>query len=221
MNNKLQIIEVVLASKTINKEVVCKAALELIKEDGIEQLTLRNVAKKINLQAPSLYTYMKNKEDLLAMVQAYAFKEYQLYLAFNPPAVTWQEYVASIARNMRKSFLENSWMYALFATYISNSEESHQIFEEYIQKMEAEGFSFKSAAYIARLIRVYVSGHVMLQVNESVDKSDYPHLNDVEVNYPKTYKFYVGMGGYSHDESFEFGLRALVMGCATFLEPVK
>jgi len=46
------------------KDVVIKA-LDILQRDGVDGLTLRKLAAELNIQAPSLYTHVKSKRDLL------------------------------------------------------------------------------------------------------------------------------------------------------------
>jgi TetR/AcrR family tetracycline transcriptional repressor len=48
----------------IQPEAVIKAALEILDTEGIENVTLRAIAAKLNVQAPALYWHFKNKQDL-------------------------------------------------------------------------------------------------------------------------------------------------------------
>jgi TetR/AcrR family tetracycline transcriptional repressor len=48
----------------LRPEAVIKAALEILDTEGIENVTLRHIAAKLNVQAPALYWHFKNKQDL-------------------------------------------------------------------------------------------------------------------------------------------------------------
>jgi TetR/AcrR family tetracycline transcriptional repressor len=48
----------------IQPDAVIKAALEILDAEGLENVTLRRIAAKLNVQAPALYWHFKNKQDL-------------------------------------------------------------------------------------------------------------------------------------------------------------
>ena len=48
----------------LQPEDVIKAALEILDAEGLENVTLRRIAAKLNVQAPALYWHFKNKQDL-------------------------------------------------------------------------------------------------------------------------------------------------------------
>jgi TetR/AcrR family tetracycline transcriptional repressor len=49
----------------INRDMVTQAALALLDEIGLEQLTLRRLAVQLNVQAPTLYWHFQSKQELL------------------------------------------------------------------------------------------------------------------------------------------------------------
>lgn len=49
----------------ISKELVVRAALEVLDDEGIEGLTVQLVARKLGVKAPSLYYHFKGKAEML------------------------------------------------------------------------------------------------------------------------------------------------------------
>lgn len=50
------------------KTMILEAAIELIINDGYENLTMRKIAKKINYSATTIYLYFKDKKDLILSI---------------------------------------------------------------------------------------------------------------------------------------------------------
>lgn len=48
----------------ISEEKILEASWELLKEEGLEKFSLRRLADRLGIQAPSLYWYFKSKQDL-------------------------------------------------------------------------------------------------------------------------------------------------------------
>ncbi|GAA0737301.1 TetR/AcrR family transcriptional regulator [Clostridium oceanicum] len=59
--------------KSEMKKNILKAANEIIKEEGIDNLSIRKIAKKIDYSAPIVYHYFKDKEDIIntIMIRGY------------------------------------------------------------------------------------------------------------------------------------------------------
>jgi len=49
----------------VTEKAIRRAAVEVIAEHGFEAASLRLIAKEVGIQAPSLYNYIKSKEQLL------------------------------------------------------------------------------------------------------------------------------------------------------------
>lgn len=49
----------------LNRQRVLEAALRLVDEDGLDALSLRSLAGRLNVQAPTLYWHVKSKSELL------------------------------------------------------------------------------------------------------------------------------------------------------------
>ncbi|MFO8050046.1 MAG: TetR/AcrR family transcriptional regulator [Desulfosudaceae bacterium] len=54
--------------KENRRRLIVATAEELFREDGLDGLTLRNVARRIGVAPGTIYTYFKNKEELLLHV---------------------------------------------------------------------------------------------------------------------------------------------------------
>jgi TetR/AcrR family tetracycline transcriptional repressor len=48
----------------LQPEAIIKVALEILDAEGLENVTLRRIAAKLNVQAPALYWHFKNKQDI-------------------------------------------------------------------------------------------------------------------------------------------------------------
>jgi AcrR family transcriptional regulator len=53
------------AKPPLSRAVIVDTALELVKEDRLEAVTLRNVAERLDTGPASLYVYVANRDDLL------------------------------------------------------------------------------------------------------------------------------------------------------------
>jgi TetR/AcrR family tetracycline transcriptional repressor len=64
--------------------------VQLLQEQGLKQLTLRNLADRLSLKAPSLFWYISNKEELLALVDVAIFRD---CIDSIGPCSSWQEWL--------------------------------------------------------------------------------------------------------------------------------
>jgi AcrR family transcriptional regulator len=58
------------------RERISVAAYELLKERGIEGLSMRALADRLHIKAPSLYKHIADKEEIIADLQARGLQEF-------------------------------------------------------------------------------------------------------------------------------------------------
>ena len=95
------------AEKIINSRQtdIIKAALELLNEKGLNELSLRDIAKKLHLQASALYWYFESKEALIDyMAEAILSKEFD-EIAPRTDDQTWQAWLINLCKRLREAML--------------------------------------------------------------------------------------------------------------------
>ena len=56
----------------LNKEIIIDAAIELMEEKGYFAFTMRELAKRLNVKAASMYNHVGNVDEIMAGVGAYS-----------------------------------------------------------------------------------------------------------------------------------------------------
>lgn len=67
-----------------------REAIALLYEQGLKQVTLRNLADRLSMRAPSLLWHIKNKDELLALVDEAIFSQ---CVASVSSCQTWQRWL--------------------------------------------------------------------------------------------------------------------------------
>jgi TetR/AcrR family tetracycline transcriptional repressor len=80
---------------------VVRAALALLDEVGLDELTMRRLAERLGVKAASLYRHVRDKDELLALLG----DEISAEIPLVEPRGTWKEQLALAARNVRKGLL--------------------------------------------------------------------------------------------------------------------
>jgi AcrR family transcriptional regulator len=62
--------------KMVNRDAIEKAARNIIDRDGVEALSMRTLASALQIKAPSLYDHVKNRDQVIALVQAQGLREF-------------------------------------------------------------------------------------------------------------------------------------------------
>ncbi|MFF4354561.1 TetR/AcrR family transcriptional regulator [Streptomyces sp. NPDC001530] len=91
-------------SPKLDKKQVVETALRLLNEVGLDGLTLRAIAKELNVQAPALYWHFKNKQELLDEMATEMYRRMVAGAGLAPDA-TWQERLLTANRGLRAALL--------------------------------------------------------------------------------------------------------------------
>ncbi|MFF0539030.1 TetR/AcrR family transcriptional regulator [Streptomyces coelicoflavus] len=88
----------------LDRRRVADTALRLLNEVGLDGLTLRTIARELDVKAPALYWHFKDKQALLDEM---ATEMYRRMVAGTPldPADTWRERLLKANRGLRASLL--------------------------------------------------------------------------------------------------------------------
>ncbi|MFJ5948011.1 TetR/AcrR family transcriptional regulator C-terminal domain-containing protein [Streptomyces noursei] len=95
----------------IDRKLVVETALRLLNEGGLDGLTLRRIAKELDVQAPALYWHFKNKQELLDEMATEIFR--RLFRSAPPEGgpgpdgrwPSWQEMVRNTCAALRRELL--------------------------------------------------------------------------------------------------------------------
>ena len=87
--------------KPLDQAQVVQAALALLDEVGLDELTMRRLAQQLGVKAASLYRHVRNKDELLALLG----DEISGEIPAASGKGTWQEQLTEIAWNVRRGLL--------------------------------------------------------------------------------------------------------------------
>jgi AcrR family transcriptional regulator len=88
----------------ITREAIVDAALRLLDQDGLDQLSMRRLADELGTGAASLYWHVGSKDGLLDLVLDRVIGELEVP---DPDPERWQEQVKQIARAQRAGILRH------------------------------------------------------------------------------------------------------------------
>ncbi|MET9124586.1 MULTISPECIES: TetR/AcrR family transcriptional regulator C-terminal domain-containing protein [unclassified Streptomyces] len=91
-------------SPKLDKRQVVGTALRLLNETGLDGLTLRAIAKELDVQAPALYWHFKNKQELLDEMATEMYRRMAEDAAV-APGDGWRERLLATGRGLRAALL--------------------------------------------------------------------------------------------------------------------
>jgi TetR/AcrR family tetracycline transcriptional repressor len=145
----------------INREMVTRAGLKLLNEDGLEQLTLRRLGVELKVQAPTIYWHFKSKEQLLDEMATTVLAEGAPNLIPARKSSDWRVWASTFGGGLRKTLLayrDGARMVA--GTRLTNTEYLKTI-EKIGSQMLVAGFSVRAAVVLFSTIYNYTLSFVM------------------------------------------------------------
>src|ERR1043165_1722223 len=90
-----------LKRRVLDQAQVVQAALALLDDVGLDELTMRRLADRLGVKAASLYRHVRDKDELLVLLRDAIAAE------IPPPSGRgpWREQLTEIARNVRRGLL--------------------------------------------------------------------------------------------------------------------
>ncbi|WP_217253308.1 TetR/AcrR family transcriptional regulator [Streptomyces sp. AC602_WCS936] len=88
----------------LDRRRVADTALKLLNEVGLDGLTLRAIARELDVKAPALYWHFKDKQALLDEMATEMFRRMVAGTALDP-ADTWRERLLKANRGLRAALL--------------------------------------------------------------------------------------------------------------------
>jgi TetR/AcrR family transcriptional regulator, tetracycline repressor protein len=88
----------------ISKRKALEIALDIIDNEGIESLSIRRLAQRLNVNGASLYHHFENKDEILVGAATLALESSR---APEPQGEPWRDWVLRDARRLRQAFREH------------------------------------------------------------------------------------------------------------------
>lgn len=147
---------------SVTQQRIVEAALELLQEDGLESLTQRKLASKLDVQAPALYWHFKNKEELVDyMAEAILAQEFQ-ELEPRHGEQSWQDWLIENMVRLRRAML----MYPDGARVVAGARlypavTLAQLLETGLVSLHSAGVDLTTARHIITTATTYTFGYVI------------------------------------------------------------
>lgn len=207
---------------TLTRERVVRAAMELADESGIESVTMRELGRRLGVEAASLYNHVAGKKDLLDGMVDLVVAEIDL-----PSGdVDWREAMRRRAISAREVFALHRWGAGLIDSRERTGPSSLSYADRVLGALLHAGFSPRLAANAFLAIDSYVYGFERQRANispaddeevaeaaqevlDAIPEGAFPSLARVAMEYAET--------PYDDVAAFGFGLDLILDGLERLL----
>ena len=142
----------------LSREQVLAAALGLLDEAGLEQLTMRRLAAALGVQNGATYWHFRSKQALLEAMADTLLADLTAGLDTESP---WTERITALARQLRRALLSSRDGARLFSAAFFPLPNALAYGEAVIAALGESGLSSRDAAWAADTLTYYVVGHTI------------------------------------------------------------
>lgn len=182
-----------MARRKLDKKSVIAAAAELANEKGADELSLKDLAERLEIRSPSLYNHISGLDELKREIMLYGWE--QLGDAVMNAAENYSGYdaIKAMCRAFYRYAAENKGVFGAMLWYNKYADESSMsataaMFSQLYETFGTVGISKEMSEHLIRTLRGFLEGFSLL-----VNNGAFGHPADI-------------------NESFELSLDVLVEG---------
>jgi AcrR family transcriptional regulator len=190
----------------LNREKIVAAAIQIADDQGLDAVSLRNIAKKLDVHVTSLYNHIPSKDAVLEAMIDSLVAEAELPVG----SITWQDWVRRFAFAMRASANRHPGAFQLFLRRPAQGMPALESLESAAAAFRSDGFDAVATFCAIKAVNVSVVGLVLddlvSRLSPSVGgetnrlpRDDFPHILEIH------------QAGRAAD-SFAYVLDALISG---------
>ncbi|RSM57302.1 TetR family transcriptional regulator [Amycolatopsis sp. WAC 01376] len=203
--------------RSLTKERVLRAAIEVADRGGVEAMTMRRVAQHLGVEAMSLYHHVPNKDAILDGVVDAVFAAIELP---GPEDGDWRDAIRARASSARAVLSRHSWALGLMDSRRNPGPATLRHHDAVLGVLRRAGFTLPMAVHAVSLIDSYISGYVVQEsslpasddlakvaddILENLPRDEFPYLAEVISGHAMR-------PGYDHTSEFAFGLELILDG---------
>jgi AcrR family transcriptional regulator len=158
------------ARKTpLDRAKVLGTALRMADRDGLETLSMRNLAQALKVEAMSLYNHVASKDDLLDGLVDLVAGEIEL------PARggDWRAAMRGRAISAHAVLMRHPWATMLFVSRLNIGPNMLRYVDATISCLIDAGFSYPLADHAWNALDAYIYGFTLSKLNFPLDPSEY------------------------------------------------
>ena len=195
----------------LTRERVLRAAVRLADEGGPAALSMRKLARELNVEAMTLYHHVRNKQALED-----ALVEHVLTESFRMPdpeaAPPWDQLLTEYALSLHRGLTAHPGAVPLFASRPALTERTMTEMEKLLRVLNDAGFAPRTALHLAYAVAGVVIGQHLTRSEAPAPPVDLP-----PGELPLLAEA-LGEGPATLDARLEFSLDALIAGARVRLD---
>jgi len=148
-----------MANKLDPQKIVSEAIALMGEGEGLESLSLRKLAARLGVKAPSLYRHVSSKSDLFALMSASIFRQ---CLARIPPCDSWENWLLEFGMSLWMEQHRMPGTLQLIAFNRSRHSGKPPVAEDVVRMLEALGLPTARAMVAQSSVQALATGWTMM-----------------------------------------------------------
>ena len=199
----------------LDRRRILEAALRLIDEHGLGELSMRRLGAELGVQAMSLYRYVPSKQAVIEGVRQLIFDELARLRPARAATGHWEEDLFVMARAFRDACRRHPHALSLFATDVDRAyAAAARFYEPALAALVAAGFAPDDAVDAVRTVTRYVLATELLVAAVTTMRAplEEDEIGAVEADHPLVGHHVRSLADRPPDILEETGLQVLVAG---------
>ncbi|MGP4028117.1 TetR/AcrR family transcriptional regulator [Actinomadura sp. 3N407] len=207
---------------TLTRDQIVRAAIDLMDAEGLEGLNMRALGKRLNAAATAMYWHVTNKDNLVLLATDRVWGELTLP---DLEAAGWRTAATAMATDLYAMFTRHPWLVQVLAAHLVYGQSKARHDDHHLAVYETAGFTGDQADRATAAVFTYVLGNAAgtaataslsrkltgEQFHDAMNSAQqiamgYPRLR-ARLRTPAADDY-----AAAPDQSFEFGLQALLDG---------
>jgi AcrR family transcriptional regulator len=202
----------------LTRERVLRAAINQADAVGLDALTMRTLAKSLEVAPMALYRHVASKDDLIDAMIDVVFGE----IGLPSGGASWKTAMRQRGISLRDVLARHRWAIGLMESRRHPGPANLRHHDAVIGKLRAAGFEIEMVAHAYSLLDGYIYGFALTKMNlpfetpDEVEEVAQTILEPFPVNeYPNLAEFiteHAMKPGYDYGDEFEYGLDLILDG---------
>ncbi len=217
------------ATVLLDRKQVVEEAITLLQETGLDGLSTRRLAVRLNVKSPALYWHVRNKDELLQLVADAICGQMVLPSSKHD----FRERLKTIAREYRRVLTTYRDAARLFAEQPPVGPHRMKLYDVAVKTFLDEGFPTREAIAMATLYRHYLLGMITEEMRGKGKGSRSPlvpayalglelqHMEEASRDYPSLFSAAKLLTGMQPEKLFTAGLSVILNGLEQRAEELK
>lgn len=166
--------------ETLTREQLVEAAIAILDEDGYDALSMRHLAQRLGVAAPTLYWHVRNRDELLDLVADAIVGE---VLAGFGAADDWRSTMSALARSLRDVLARHRGVASIVGLRPLAGPNALVALEQLMGALRRDGFTDDGAVLAATTLTGWASGFAVFEAHDRTGGTPPPGLPDPDARF--------------------------------------